>query len=224
MSDLATASSSRGRPPKEINRGVIEHLMLATEAALMGKAASELTIREIAAEAGVSSAMINYYFGGKDGLQVAMLHEVMKDAPYARYESISQDCVAQKSIRPLIEQLAQFYYSRPGLMKMAISEMIAESSTVKAAYRARYFDCTPVFVERVIQLMIDLGIYSRHTNSTFMTSSILSMLCSPLFSISEKFSISDKIKRQDWVNHVSQIVDLSMIAPLSSEANKSGCQ
>jgi len=213
MNNIAVARSpSRGRPPKDIKRHVIEHLMEAAEAALMSKTAKEIKIREIAAAAGVNEAMINYYFGGKDGLMVAMFHEIMGDAPYSHYERISRACIEQQSIKPLIQELGEFYYARPGLIRMTIVEIVNNSSKVKAAYRARYFDSTPAFVERVVQAMIDRGIYCPN-NVKFATTSILSMLTAPLFSISERFSTIDKLVSPEWMDHIARMIDLALKSP-----------
>jgi AcrR family transcriptional regulator len=210
MDDPAAAKpSGRGRPPKELQRHVIEHLMEAAEAALMSKTAKEIKIRDIAAAAGVNEAMINYYFGGKDGLMVAMFHEIMGDAPYSRYEDILIACIDQESIKPLVQHLGNFYYSRPGLIRMTIVEMVNDTSQVKAAYRSRYFDSTPVFAERVIQGMIDRGIYAPN-HVKFATTSILSMLTAPLFSISEKFGAAGKLGSPEWIDHIARMVDLTL--------------
>ena len=74
--------------------------MRAAEAALATKTAKETKIREIAAAAGTHEAMIHYYFGGKDGLMVALFQDVMKDAPHTRYKVIAQACIEQKSSKP----------------------------------------------------------------------------------------------------------------------------
>jgi AcrR family transcriptional regulator len=203
----------RGRPPKELQRHVIEHLMEAAEEALMNKTAKEIKIRDIAAKAGVNEAMINYYFGGKDGLMVAMFHEIMGDAPYSRYEDILHACVDQESIKPLVQHLGNFYYSRPGLIRMTIVEMVNDTSQVKAAYRSRYFDSTPAFVERVIQAMIDRGIYVP-SHIKFATTSILSMLTSPLFSISEKFGAAGNLGSPEWIEYIARMIDLMLKSPL----------
>jgi AcrR family transcriptional regulator len=213
MDDAATPKSfGRGRPAKSAKRQVIQKIMAATEAALEHKTVREIKIRDVAADVGVDATIVNYYFGGKDGLMEAMFLEIMHEAPYPRYENISQRCVSEKSIRPLIEEMANFYYSRPALTRMTLLEMIISSSKVHSTYHNRYFASTPTFVKRIIEDMIKADIYNGCFDRHFLTASILGMLTAPLFSTSDKPNITERLRTVEWVDHVSALIDLALKA------------
>jgi AcrR family transcriptional regulator len=211
----AAKAQGRGRPPKNIDRHVIQDLMKAAEAALSDKTAKEITIHEIASAAGVNDAMIHYYFGGKDGLMVAIFEEIMRDAPYKNSERIIADCVNQESIRPLIGELCDFYYSRKSFIRMTIVEFISSSSKINAAYRNRYFDVTPSFVERVLESLVKSSIYNRSFDIKFVTSSIFSMIIGPivLLSSTKVLSVSDQLYSGEWIDEISRLIDFSLKSP-----------
>lgn len=74
-----TASPRRaGRPPKEPDRALARDALLDAAHALMAQRASiDVTVLEIAQRAKLNVALINYYFGGKDGLllELALRHQ-----------------------------------------------------------------------------------------------------------------------------------------------------
>jgi AcrR family transcriptional regulator len=214
MNDPAVQKSpSRGRPPNSIKRQVVQKVLAAAEAALKDKTAQEVKVRDIAAEAGVNATIVNYYFGGKDGLMVAILHEVMRDAPYGKYDPLLAACVKAQSIGPVVEEFARFYYSRPGLIRMTMNEMMSTSSEVKAAYRARYVDSTPEFVERVIRAMMDLGIYNRHFDPSYLALSVLRMLLAPMGNGAGKYNLSNEQARAEWISFTSGLIDQALKSP-----------
>jgi AcrR family transcriptional regulator len=209
-------SPSRGRPPAEIQRHVVEDLMEAAEATLANKTAKATTIREIASVAGVKDSMVHYYFGGKEGLMISLLQEVARDAPYMHSEDITQACITQRSVRPLVEELVKYFYSRPNIITMIIVEMMAESSKVKEAWTNKYSDGTPNFVGRLIRSMIDLGIYRRDVDVDFVTMSLLGIIVAPtiIVSVTKSLNIGHRINDPDWINHVTQTIDSMLKSPL----------
>jgi AcrR family transcriptional regulator len=208
----AAKPRGRGRPRKDIQRHVIQDLMNAAETVLASKTSHEITLHEIASTAEVSEAMIHYYFGGKEGLMVAILDEIMREAPYRYAEAIIQDCIAQQSIRPLVERLATFYYTKASLIKMTMAELSTMSSKVRAAYGARYFDVTPALVENTIQSMVDHGIYHDHFDVKFMASSLFGMVMGPIVILTSTkvLNMSEEIARPEWIDDISRLIDMAL--------------
>jgi AcrR family transcriptional regulator len=200
----------RGRPRKAIQGQVIQDLMTAAEFVLADKSAKEITLYDIASAADVDETMIHYYFGGKDGLMIALLDEIMKDAPYKRGESIMHDCIDEKSIKPLIQQLLMYYYPRWGVTRMAV-EMASSSPKFRSAYIARYFDITPIFIGNVVKNMIDSGVYDRKFDGSFVTTTICSLVWGPFI-----FSLSTAVRNLDEkVGYAQKIEDLSRIVDVA---------
>jgi len=214
----AAISRGRGRPRKDIRRHVIRDLMAAAEVVLANKTAYEIKLPEIASAAGVSEAMIYYYFGGKDGLMVAIFDEIMQEAPYRRADDIIKYCIKKKSIEPLIEELVTFYYKRAGLIRMTVIEMTAMSSQVKEAYWKKYLDVTPKFLNRLIKSMFDMGIYRNEFDIEFVTSSIFSLIMGPIiFNSNRILNISEKYSVQELIDKITKFTDTALGAPNTSE-------
>jgi AcrR family transcriptional regulator len=216
MGDLGeVALRGRGRPRKDIQRPVIRDLMDAAEAVLANKTSYEIKLHEIASMAGVSEAMIYYYFCGKDGLMVAIFDEIMREAPYRYADEIIESCLDQRSIRPLVERLVTFYYKRAGLIRMTIVEMTAASSQVKDAYWNRYLDVTPMFVENLLKAMIGRGIYGTSFDIKFVTSSIFSLIMGPIiFKSNKTLNISERLELSGLIDQVSRFADLALGLPV----------
>ena len=67
-----SSSPRRGRRPEgDARRALIE----AAQAILAARPAGKLTVREVAARAGCDVALVNYYFGSKEGLLAAALED-----------------------------------------------------------------------------------------------------------------------------------------------------
>lgn len=70
-------SRPRGRPAGEDSLDVRAALLAAARERFLERSYREVSVRELAAAAGVNPAMVGYYFGDKQGLYAAMLQEVM---------------------------------------------------------------------------------------------------------------------------------------------------
>jgi len=69
----ASTDPRRGMSPPALN------ILAAAQRVLVEKGFSGLTLRAIAAESGENSAMVQYYFGNKEGLVKAMIDSVFRD-------------------------------------------------------------------------------------------------------------------------------------------------
>lgn len=68
-----------GLDPRRLMSPPALNILAAAQRVLVAKGFSGLTLRAIAAESGENSAMVQYYFGGKDGLVKAMIDSVFRD-------------------------------------------------------------------------------------------------------------------------------------------------
>ncbi|HKN38596.1 MAG TPA: TetR family transcriptional regulator, partial [Acidimicrobiia bacterium] len=69
-------SPRRGRRAEgDARRALIE----AAQAILAARPAGKLTVREVASRAGCDVALVNYYFGSKEGLLAAALEDALRE-------------------------------------------------------------------------------------------------------------------------------------------------
>jgi AcrR family transcriptional regulator len=68
-----------GRDPRQDMPAPAVKILVAAQRVLVAKGFAGLTLRAIARESGENSAMVQYYFGNKEGLVMAMIDSVFRD-------------------------------------------------------------------------------------------------------------------------------------------------
>jgi AcrR family transcriptional regulator len=199
----------RGRPPSERQRHVVQDLIGATEQALANKTAKEITIREISTAAGTSEAMVRYYFGNKDGLLLAVIHELMDASPHRRDKEVLDACLTAKSIKPLVDELCKFHYARPNLVKMVVVELLSAPSKVKEEYMRRYGNSINILVQYVITGMQDAKFYNPDINSAFIGHALTRLVVAPLMesAVAGTTDMPGEIKDGKWATFIASTVD-----------------
>jgi AcrR family transcriptional regulator len=93
-------SAQSGRDPRQSMSPPALNILAAAQRVLVAKGFSGLTLRAIAQESGENSAMVQYYFGNKEGLVEAMIDSVFRDD--------QQDAAAALSTVTLEDRLPRF--------------------------------------------------------------------------------------------------------------------
>ena len=78
MKQSTTKSAALGRPSGRDSDKVRRDLLAAARDHFLKRDFKAVSLRQIASSAGVNGAMVNYYFGGKQGLYLAMVDEVFE--------------------------------------------------------------------------------------------------------------------------------------------------
>jgi AcrR family transcriptional regulator len=196
----------------QIHRHVIQDLLEAAETTLAHKTAKEATVREIAKVAGTNEAMVGYYFGSKNGLLTALFKDVMSKGPHTRSSQITAACVAEESIRPLIDQMYNYCQSRKSLIRMIALEMLADSSAIRDLYVDKYPGFTVSYITEVINVLIDEGVYKQSPDVDFFSISIMSSILMPTALLHPAASAigSSPSESSKWIDHITNIVDLAL--------------
>jgi AcrR family transcriptional regulator len=74
---------------------------------LLREGITEATTRKITAEAGVNGATLNYYFGSKDNLLMAVLEKILREGEALIWQSVRTD----QGLRATIENYCRFMWS-----------------------------------------------------------------------------------------------------------------
>ncbi len=74
---------------------------------LLREGIAEATTRKITAEAGVNGATLNYYFGSKDNLLMAILEKILREDDALIWQSVRTD----QGLRATIENYCRFMWS-----------------------------------------------------------------------------------------------------------------
>src|SRR3954447_7616503 len=95
LNEPGSSSPRRGRRRGgDARRALIE----AAQAILAARPAGKLTVREVASRAGCDVALVNYYFGSKEGLLAAALEDALRELrevlePYTRRDGTFEEQV-----------------------------------------------------------------------------------------------------------------------------------
>jgi AcrR family transcriptional regulator len=117
-------------------------IFAASAALFVNKGFEAVGVREIAKEAKVNIAMINYYFGGKVGILKAILDEAYKKYYDAQATAGNDSTPPEERARNLVANVVRFFRENTEIALVAFNTMvfdIPELITVKEKWRKMNF-------------------------------------------------------------------------------------
>ena len=121
--------------------------------------ATGVSLRRVASEAGVTPAMVHYYFGGKLGLYDAMLERTFGPV-IERVSALAQRVRDDSEPTPdplgeLLEVLTGTFANEPWLPALIVREVLSEGGRFREqfiqSYASRMADLLPVLMQQEIQ-------------------------------------------------------------------------
>jgi AcrR family transcriptional regulator len=103
-----------------------EQLLSATHELLKERIAIEPPVAEIAARAGVNGGLVNYYFGGKDGMLVALLERNLLPSIAGLQDLVDSDLPATEKLKANINGLINLHFRFPYINQLLL--MIVDRS------------------------------------------------------------------------------------------------
>lgn len=170
------------------------------------KGFNAVSIRELAWTASVNSALISYYFGGKDGLYQEVLEEqffliaqLLKEVEELPHTSPTE------RINMYAKNIAIIHQQRPFLTRFMISELINPTHCYEAVikkYMTRLFH----FLHTTMEEGISTGEFKPDLNPDFATLSLAGIMnfffiSRPIFQ--DLTSLSEKVEEE----YISQALD-----------------
>ena len=136
-------------------------------------------IREIADRAGVSSGMIQYYFGGRRGL-----HEAMFDRAFDRLRSqlsATLDALppGADTIETLIRVHAAAIAADPWIPKLVAREVLADQGSLREHFKERVGDGPLMLMRRAIEEAIERGVLRKDLDPTLCLMTLGSLSAFP---------------------------------------------
>jgi len=202
---MATDKPSRGRP-KDIHKQEEQKQKLIDAARILMREKSyrSVTIRDIGAAAGVNSAMVNYYFGGKETLFHAAIH----DMTLTTFSQISDIINVEKPIRPFMEFIVKTMNEDKGLAKFIHDEILNENYPFRdkflAGFPSKVAELLPQLVERELAAhQISSSINVKYAAFNLMSMMIMPYLASPIRIGSWKIQDTELCEEQ-WIEHLYQ--------------------
>lgn len=110
----------------------------ATAALLSERSTIEVSLSEIAQRSGLNSALIKYYFGGKEGLLLALLERVAERSMADLANLVRMDISAEQKLRIHIGGIINTYYRSPYVNRL-INYMIVRGDKASSERVAKIF-------------------------------------------------------------------------------------
>jgi len=146
-----------GRPPGADRPSARDALLDAAARLVAQSGAGAVSLRRIAGEAGVTPAMIHYYFGDKEGLYDAML-----DRTFARLVARVRDAATSPD-RPddrlarLLGVLTSTWAAEPWVLGLLVREVLAEGGHFRERFIENYASQMGELLPGLMRAEIDEG-------------------------------------------------------------------
>jgi len=138
----------RGRPSAGDDATVRESLLEAARRLFLARGFAAVSIREIAAEAGATAAMIHYYFGDKLGLYRAMLEAAAGPFRAALEHMRSRGADSEIGIDTLIRLYMRTLAANPWVPQLIVQEVLAEGGRFRTQFIEQFASrLAPMFAE-----------------------------------------------------------------------------
>jgi len=116
-------SGKVGRPVEDERRQVRARLAMAARELFARKGFAAVSVREVAGHAGVTPAMVNYYFRGKHGLFRAVLEDVLEEA-LAGMEAAGESINGPGGIGAFLARHAAILSANPWVAPLIYREVV----------------------------------------------------------------------------------------------------
>ena len=188
----------RGRPIVQKKQDQKKSKILAAANKLLCvKSFRDITIRELADEAEVNSAMIGYYFKNKDGLFISLLDQ-MSQQFFKKMQVISK---SSNPLKTFIEMNIQEFSENRGLARLVHDELMATEDQANHEFINRF----PKKMAKVLpQLILDNTAVTDALIAKYRAFSLIMLIVSPF--------ISAPVRKSAW-----GITDTELQGPLWSE-------
>ncbi len=195
-----TKSSSRGRPfdPEKQQQQKLK-LLAAAQSLLTEKSYRDITIRELAEQSGVNSAMVSYYFNNKQGLFLALLDK-MSAEQIGKMKQIAQD---KQPIKQFILSILQMLSQNSGFARFVYDEFNDSNSQLGDAFIQRFPKRMAAFLPHLIKAHTAINDDKKAKYAAF---TLMSMIVMPFVGKSvreQAWGINDdEIRTIEWAEHI----------------------
>ncbi len=202
-------------PSREHGTGAREKLLNAAAALIIERHSIEISLAELAAKAGLNSALVKYYFGSKLGLLVALLQRDATRATTEMAELLALDAPAAQKMRLHLRGIMRTYRQSPYLNRLL--HAMLRCGDARVCLQVRQMLVRPVFdTQRAI---LDQGIASGEFRAVdhrifylSATGACDQFMQTEKILLLEQDGINLEKFRDSYINHVIDMV-LSSLAP-----------
>lgn len=176
MKQVKTRTGNLGRPAGSDNEKVREALLQAARENFTSREFKAVSLREIAASAGVNGAMVNYYFGSKQGLYMAMV-DGMFDSLEKSLPAMSESSAI--TVEDFSRSYCQFLGENPWWPNFMVREVLFSEGDNQDAMIRKFSSSFAPRLMQSIQQGISSGHYRQDLNPGLTLLSLMGMTIFP---------------------------------------------
>ncbi len=151
--NTSESGSRPGRPPESDRRAVREELLEAACRLFSRHGYSAVSLRALAGEAGVTPAMVHYYFGDKHGLYMAILESTVGEA-LADLESADSDFSGGDALGAFMDRYIGMLSTNPWLAPLIYREVLLAEGKLPADFIERF----PTRIRRLLRGSLEVAV------------------------------------------------------------------
>ncbi len=176
MAQATTNKSNLGRPAGGDSDKVRGDLINAARQHFLAREFKAVSVRQIAESAGVNGAMVNYYFGGKKGLYLAMVEAVLNELDEG-LSSLNTD--SEITLADFGHSYSIVLARNPWWPNFMIREVIFSDGEVREAVIEKFGSIIGPRLFHLVQQQIDKGNYRDDLNPQLAIISFMGMTIFP---------------------------------------------
>ena len=209
----------RSDPPEAAPASTRDALLAAASELMRARDTLAVSISDIAAQAGVNSALVKYYFGNKNGLLLALLERDLTLSNTQLRELLEMDLKPSQKMRFHLRGLIRVYFRFPYLNRLLIAIIRDESEEIGRSLAETYLRPIAEAYDRLIAEGVAAGEF-KPIDARFFYFTIIGA-CDQIFS--SRFvlkyvhgidAIDDDLRR----TYVDQVITLIMDGLLAQPA------
>lgn len=170
---------SAGRPPGPRNEQVRQQLLEAAHTLFLSYEFKAVSLRSIATQADVNPAMVNYYFGSKQGLYLAMVEQMISSM-----ETALADLPAQsgQSVSAFAEAYMQLLAANPWWPNFIVREVLFGKEQFRRQIVERFDRSLARHLLGGIRAAVAGGAYRQDLDPALAAWSLMGMMVFPFLS------------------------------------------
>lgn len=176
MNQAKTKTGNLGRPAGRDSEKVREGLLQAAREHFTSREFKAVSLREIAATAGVNGAMVNYYFGGKQGLYMAMVDGMFESLEESLPELTESSVVTPEDFS---RSYCKFLGENPWWPNFMVREVLFSEGDTREAMIEKFSSSFAPRLMLSIQQQISEGNYRQDLNPGMTLLSLMGMTIFP---------------------------------------------
>ena len=183
--------------------------MKAAERLFSQRGFSSVSIRELAAEADVTPAMIHYYFGSKSGIYKALLDSVIERLLSRIGQALEEGLGSEDRLTLLVDVFASASIKDPWLPSLILREVILNEGNFREYFIENYASKVATLIPHRITQEIEADRFRSDLNPNLAFVSLLGMTAFPFLArpVMEKiFSFPyDESFEHEFIQHTSRL-------------------